>query len=137
MNFLLTDAMKEDIEKLTNDIEQIICSNDRATVSCSKSFLTYWIHDEDYGTEFRVAFSPLVITVSRVCFKQRRRGCMTKCINLLEAFAAKYQIKKICIQSVLTTEMMNWCKKNNYVIAPYIFQQEINGVISGDYIKEF
>lgn len=40
---------------------------------------------------------------------------MTSIINLLKEYCAKEHISQICIQSVETKEMMNWCIKNNFI----------------------
>lgn len=122
------------MNELVRELKEIIEDNEEIDLSYYKNFTTYWIHDEGYNREFRIAFVGDRIIISRVCFENRRRGCMTRCFESIKRYALENGIREICIQSVLTQEMMAWCLDNDF--RPNIYCMKVDGVIIGDYIYE-
>ncbi len=54
------------------------------------------------------------LVVARVEFINRRQGKMTELLRILKAIQKRYGIEEIKIESVLTDEMKQWCKKNGF-----------------------
>ena len=60
---------------------------------------------------------------------------MTAVLQLLDKYCKKYGIVKLCIQSVETKEMSDFCKKWDIKPDPYASFQ-VNGFMAGDHIKD-
>lgn len=80
----------------------------------------------DYEVEFRYVKLLDRVIVSRVKFNNKRNGCFTKCMKVLQDNAKEYDVHKIIVQSVETAEMARWCNKNGY---------KLNGISILDGIK--
>lgn len=118
--------------EIINNIKDIIEQKQNCKLQLNKTFNTYWIIDKN--NEFRISsIGKYQIVISRVEFQNKRLGTMTAIINLLKEYCSKEHIPQICIQSVETKEMMNWCIKNNFIPNEnaIIF---INDLILGDYL---
>ena len=74
----------------------------------------------------------LTLRISRVCFKNRRRGTMTSIVGILIDYCQREGISEILIQSVETPEMMAFCLKNGFVPSEWNIPTE--DVLLGDYI---
>lgn len=98
------------LESLISTIE----SHNDCVIRCDESFHTIWLHDETYENEFRYTILANRIIVSRVCFLNKRNGCMTACFELLKKFSDQESFSTIEIQSVTTYPMMMWCLKNDF-----------------------
>ena len=124
------------LEDEINEIKDLIEKRDHCKITISKSFTTLWFIGDNNETELRLNFLPPVrLTVSRVCFHNRRQGIMEDVLNLLEKYCKNYGIPKLCIQSVLTKEMDNFCRKWNIQPDPYA-SIPMEDFISGDHVKE-
>lgn len=80
----------------------------------------------DYEVEFRYVKLLDRVIVSRVKFNNKRNGCFTKCMKVLQDNAKEYDVHRIIVQSVETAEMAGWCNKNGY---------KLNGISILDGIK--
>ena len=92
-----------------------IASRNDCKLYYTNTFGTIWIKDEEPTTEFRYVIIANQLIVSRILFKNRRRGCMTACFEILKQFASKLNYDTIVIQSVETYEMMQWCTKMDFM----------------------
>lgn len=118
------------------EIKELLETKDHCKVIPQKSFNTIWFHGDNGETELRLNFlGNLKLIVSRVCFHNRRQGTMTAVVQLLDKYCKKYGIVKLCIQSVETKEMSDFCKKWDIKPDPYASFQ-INGFMAGDHIKD-
>lgn len=119
-----------------NEIQKIIETKDQCKIDIQKTFNTIWFRGDNDETELRLNFlGNMKLIVSRVCFHNKRQGTMEAILHLLEEYCKKYHIKKICIQSVVTKEMDNFCKKWNLLPDPnasFMFDD----FVGGDHIKE-
>lgn len=100
------------------------------------SFRTTWLYCKDNDTEFRYCILAGKIIVSRICFVNKRSGCMTACFDILKQFANILGYSTIQIQSVLTYEMQQWCLKHHFIPDVYnMLTQDEQGrnVITGNY----
>lgn len=118
-------------------LKRIIEDGDRVPLYCQQELSGIWLRSEptdDIETELRLLTLPnMKLTVSRVCFKNRRIGTMSRVFSFLKEFCIRENIPKIVIQAVETEEMARWCEKNGFhPDATASFQ--MNGVILGDYI---
>lgn len=119
-------------------IADIIEKKDSCAVSIEKWLNTVWFKDKETGseTELRLLFLGNVkLTISRVCFKNRRQGTMTEILRYLEQLCREKEIEKIVFQSVETKEMMNFCLKNGYLPNPHA-SIEVGDFVAGDYEKK-
>lgn len=117
---------------LTSTIEQY----NHCKLDCNISFRTTWLYCKDNDTEFRYCILANKIIVSRICFTNKRNGCMAACFEILKQFANILGYSVIQIQSVLTYEMQQWCLKHNFIPDLYnMLTQDKYGrnVITGDY----
>lgn len=125
-----------DEKQLQESLIDEISKRNECKLQCDISFKKVWIHDENYETEFRYVIFLNKIIVSRICFKNRHDGCMTACFEILKQFADKLNYSVIEIQSVQTFEMMQWCKKMNFVPGQCnldIVDSQNRKVLIGDY----
>lgn len=127
MKFELTETEKSLRNELMNNIEKV----NNCELICQQSFQTLWLHNNDYSVEFRYVIFLNKLIISRVCFSERRRGCMSLCLNTIKKYAQKLNLTTLVIQSVQTKEMANFCIKNN--ILPNEYCMEIEGIFVGDY----
>lgn len=95
---------------------------------------TFWFKDNQ-NAELRIVCGLDRITVSRICLNNKRRGTMTEILKELTNICIRHHWKTIVIQSVLTSEMENWCHKNGFVPDKYCAVQTKEG-IRGDFLKE-
>ena len=105
--------------KLRDRLIREISERNHCDVECNRSFQTMWIHNADYSTEFRYVILMDKLIVSRVCFNNRRKGCMTACLDILKEFSNILGYNQIEIQSVETFEMMKWCNKMEFIPRDY------------------
>lgn len=125
--------MKSDLQTaLTSIIEQY----NHCKIDCNISFHTTWLYCKDNNTEFRYCILANKIIVSRICFANRRNGCMTACFEILKQFADTLGYSVIQIQSVLTYEMQQWCLKHSFIPDLYnmpMQDEQGHHVITGNY----
>lgn len=95
---------------------------------------TFWFKDNQ-NAELRIICGLDRITVSRICLNNKRHGTMTQILNKLNNICTRHHWKTIVIQSVLTSEMENWCHKNGFLPDKYCAIQTEEG-IRGDFLKE-
>lgn len=123
---------EEDIAELTALLEQ----HEQKTILCKKEMSGIWLHSEDWETELRLLLLfHYRLTVSRVCFVNRRRGTMTAVLNWMIHFCQQHEIQSILVQSVETPEMASWCIKNGFKPNPNASFFTGNMII-GDYQRE-
>lgn len=123
-------------DELKDQLMEEIFQRNKTKIKCYKSFSTVWLRDDYMETEFRYVILLNKIIVSRICFKNRRQGCMTRCFEILKAFADRLNYDTIEIQSVETYEMSEWCRKNKFVPAEYAISIRDNfghEFMTGDY----
>lgn len=104
---------------LQSELIHEISARNNVNLSCDISFQKVWLHDELYETEFRYVIFLRKIIVSRICFKNRHSGCMTACFEILKKYAGVLDYDIIEIQSVETFEMMQWCRKMDFIPKEY------------------
>lgn len=123
------------LESLISTIE----SHNDCVIRCDESFHTIWLHDEAYDNEFRYTILADRIIVSRICFQNKRNGCMTACFELLREFSDQESFSIIEIQSVLTYSMMMWCLKNDFEPSRdcmTFVDEDGHSIITGDYARK-
>lgn len=64
--------------------------------------------------ELIIRFTKDILVVKNVEFIHKRVGYMTKVYEYLIEIAQKYRITQIEIESVVSDEMENWCRKYNF-----------------------
>ena len=117
---------------LTKTIEQY----NHCKIDYNIAFRTTWLYCKNNDTEFRYCIFVNKIIVSRICFTNKRNGCMTACFEILKQFADTLGYSVIQIQSVLTYEMQQWCLKHNFVPNEYCMStqdEQGRNIITGDY----
>ena len=113
-------------------LKNIIDKHNNCDCNWNISFSTIWFQDDE--VELRISFlQNIKLIISRVCFINKRNGTMSEILEKLKEICQKNHIKLICMQSVLTDEMINFCKKNDFLPDEYS-SYEIDGKIFGDYI---
>ena len=136
---MILDPMKVTLSdsEITN-IKEIIERKDKCKTEVAPSFNTIWFRNRtaEFETELRLlCLGNLKLTISRVCFKNRRCGTMSEILEKLEQICKEKNIQKIVFQSVETNEMSNFCLKHGYM-PNLTCSFEIDGMIFGDYEKE-
>ena len=120
----------EDVKKLIEIIE----NKEHKKVHCFPEFNGIWIRDKGFETEMRLLIlADFRVTVSRVCFSNRRQGLMTDIYCYLKEFCKEHNICQIMIQSVETKEMANWCIKHGFKPNPSS-SLKLEEFICGDYV---
>lgn len=125
-----------DEKQLQESLMDEISKRNGCKLQCDISFKKVWIHDENYETEFRYVIFLNKLIVSRICFKNRHSWCMTACFEILKQFSDKLNYDIIEIQSVQTFEMMQWCRKMNFVPNQWnldVIDSQNRKVFIGDY----
>lgn len=104
-------------------------------ILCQRGIREVWYRDDAWEMELRLLFlHDIRLTVSRVCFVNRRQGTMTKVLAFLKEFCERNHIKELVIQSVETLEMANWCLKMGFEPDPHAsFALPDNEFVLGDY----
>lgn len=129
--------MKSDFEKaLRESLFSEIKNRNGCNLQCVESLGSTWIKDDELTTEFRYTALANRLIVSRVAFKNRHRGCMTTCFEILKHFATNLNYDIIVIQSVETCEMMQWCLKMGFTAPSCNFMtrdSQGRSVLLGDY----
>ena len=111
-----TCVIKEYESELQGTLLKVISEYNRCNLECHKSNNnTIWMCNDSFEIEFRYVILLNRIIVSRISFRDRRRGCMAECFKVIQDFAKKLSLNIIEIQSVETYEMMCWCKKMGFV----------------------
>ena len=124
------DFTDEEINILKNLLE----SKDKELYSINKSFHTVWFQSESSEAELRIAFlSNVQLTISRVCVSHKRKGIITSILQELIKMCKKRNINKIVMQSVLTLECSEFCKKNKFIPDPST-SIVLNEFIGGDWV---
>ena len=95
----------------------IIGSSDNTNLTCTKDFDKFWIHSEDYDTEFRFTIFNNSFVISRVLFQNQNKGTMTKCLEAIKQYHKMFPNKfnSITIQSEETYGINQWSRKNGFV----------------------
>ena len=117
-------------------MKTLLESKEGVSVIAQSQMSGVWFHDENWEMELRLLLlADLHLTVSRVIFRNKRKGTMTELLKMLEAFCVRNQVKEILVQSVETPEMAVWCRKNGFV--PDSNASFMSGEVSlGDYRKK-
>ena len=116
------------------DITSLLKEREKTDIECIPQISGIWLHDPSWQTELRLLVLPKIkLTVSRVCFQRRRQGTMSEVVKWMIRYCHNHEIPQICIQSVETQEMVNFCLKNDFSPNP-LTSFEIDGRILGDYI---
>jgi len=126
---------KEIPDEILNELKKVIEENNMCHIQIQKSFSGYWLADDNgiEDNELRIfTLGKFRLTISRVNFKYKRKGTMTKVLKILCDFCRKENIDEIVVQSVLTYEMMQFCLKNNFI--PSKENILVDNVLTGDYI---
>lgn len=128
--------MKDISPDIIEKIKEIIEENEDCILDVNKSFQTYWFRNVNYKggqeTEFRIArLGDFQLLISRVYFENKRKGTMTRIMDLLKDYCKEEHIQRIRIQSVETYEMMCFCKK--YPLDPCQENIWVDNILMGDY----
>lgn len=120
--------------EVIQSIKQIIEEKNQCSLNIQKTFSTYWLRDFA-ANELRISrLQDFEIIISRVEFENKRAGTMTEVMKVLTNYCQKEHIGQICVQSVATYEMMQFCMKNK--IKPKQENIWINDILAGDYVLE-
>ena len=115
-------------------IKNIIEDKDHQKCTVHKSFGTVWIQGETSDTEFRISFLfNFKLIISRVKFQNQRHGIMSSLLEELKSICLGNSVHIICMQSVVTKEMINFCIKQQFKPDPYCTISK-DGNIYGDYL---
>ena len=115
-------------------IKNIIEYKDHQKCVVYKSFNTVWIQGETSDTEFRISFlCNFKLIISRVKFQNQRHGIMSSILEELKEICLENNVHTICMQSVVTKEMINFCIKQQFKPDPYC-TFDYDGNIYGDYL---
>lgn len=119
-----------------NEIHGLISlleKREQTTILFHREMSGVWFYDENREMELRILLlADIRLTISRVCFIHRHQGTMTEVFHWLVEFCKVHHIKEICVQSVESKEMANWCIKNNFVPDPNS-TFPMDNFICGDY----
>lgn len=119
----------EEIQSLIGLLEE----KEKVPILFQREMSGIWLYDENREMELRILLlADIRLTISRVCFIHRHQGTMTKVFHWLVEFCKVHHVKEICVQSVETKEMANWCIKNNFVPDPNS-TFPMDNFICGDY----
>ena len=122
---------------VVSQLHNLIEKAESCSIEDHRGIREIWFRGDNGETELRLlSLMGRRITLSRVCFVNRRQGTMTKVKELLEAYCIENHVPKLVIQSVETKEMSAWCFKNGFQPDPYT-TFDFNGFIAGDFIKTF
>lgn len=122
-------------DKEIAEVQELLHRREGVPVQVEKELSGFWFHSDNWKSELRIIFlSTFRLTVSRVCFINRRRGTMTEIGAYLEVFCRTRQIPELVIQCVETSEMVQWCNKNGFSPIPSA-SMVFDGIIMGDYRK--
>lgn len=119
----------KDFKKIIEIIED--CEDTKLDVNMSVAGNNIFMMSSEQETELYIKKSLDSIIISRVNFKNKRKGIMTKVLNELINLTKYYGYNKIIVESVLTEEMSKFCIKNNFIQKPNYFG-EFDGYM-GDY----
>lgn len=115
-------------------LKKIIETQDHQSCIVTKSFNTVWIQGEESDTEFRICFlGNLKLIISRVKFQNQRQGILSFLLEELKKICLENDVHVICIQSVVTKKMINFCLKHHFEPDPYATFLN-DGDIYGDYL---
>lgn len=121
-------------ENQIETIKNIIEDKDHQKCIVHKSFNTVWIHGETSDTELRISFlGNLRLIISRVKFQNQRCGIMSTLLEELKEICLENNVHTICMQSVETKEMLNFCIKQQFKPDPYC-TFDYDGDLYGDYL---
>lgn len=127
----LRDAFRKEAESFAKWLSE----REGVHILCTQELSGTWLHSRTYTSELRILLlADIQITVSRVCFINRRQGTMTAVLQWLEDFAMRNHIGKIVIQSVETDAMCCWCLNHGFQPNPNA-SIEVGGKIYGDYVR--
>lgn len=97
-------------------------------------------YSEEMGKQceimLRFASKEQGIIVARVQFAHERKGKMTMLYQILKSIAEKYGYRRVMIESVVTEEMENWCKKNGLVRIQGGYHIDPNDLAPGEHLYE-
>lgn len=111
----------------------ILEKGEKTKFFCQPGIRSWWFQNTN-GAELRIVFGRnKQLIVSRVNLNRKRQGTMTAIYNLLREIGAAHGYNKIVIQSVLTSEMEQWCRKNHFKPDPNTSFEMEDG-IRGDFI---
>lgn len=117
-----------------SELIALLKEKEKTEIACIPQIMGIWLHDSSWHTELRLLVLPrMKLTVSRVCFQNRRQGIMTEVLKWMKRYCRKHSISRICIQCVETKEMANFCNKNGFAPEPTA-SFEMNGIVFGDYV---
>lgn len=121
-------------ENQIKTIKNIIEDKDHQKCTVHMSFNTVWIQGETSDTELRISFlGNLRLIISRVKFQNQRCGIMSTLLEELKEICLENNVHTICIQSVETKEMINFCIKQQFKPDPYC-TFDYDGDLYGDYL---
>ena len=121
-------------DSISNQLKQLIENAEGVQVFVEKERSGIWLHSEEGDSELRLStLMKITLFISRVQFRRKRQGTMTKVLKTLLNFCAANEIESIRIQSVCTPEMIQWALKNGFTpIEVTCYTQD--GLKYGDYI---
>lgn len=108
-----------DFKEIINTIQEV----EGVELNVTKSIMgnNIYMFSMEQETELYIKKSLNNIIISKVNFKNKRQGLMTKILNELIKITKDYDYDTIMVESVLTKEMSNFCLKHNFIQKPNYF----------------
>lgn len=120
-----------DFEEIKEIMQKL--DNTKVSIVFNSLFNTIWLQG-DSGLESEIYLKIYVdkLVIARMGFNNRHKGIGTEMLRLLKDYAKKNNLKSVMVESTLTKEMNNFCRK--YGFKPVEHQcHEYNGDIFGNY----
>lgn len=97
-----------------NSIKEILQEiNNESHVVESKRYNNIYFYN-DSGDVY-IKFNRKQVILSRISLEKQRQGYGTRILNILKDYCKKYSIEELVIESVLTDEMLAFCKKHGFM----------------------
>lgn len=126
-------------ETAENKIKSLIEAIQGVELQVDHGIREIWYRDASgkTETELRLTFLPeRRLTVSRVCFEKKNIGTMSAVLKLLLGACNEEKYPVLCIQSVLTREMADFCLNHGFKPDKTVCFPLSDGFITGDYLLE-
>ena len=122
---------EEDLSPIIDIIEKAEKTKLNVTYSPFKNNVMLSAHEQETELYLKLSYNNIII--SRVQFKNKRQGTMTRLLKEIILIAHKKEIKSVLVESVLTKEMSSFCIKNGFIRQVNYFDE---GSYYGNYLLE-
>lgn len=108
-----------DFKEVINLIQEV----EKVELNVNKSIMgnNIYMCSMEQETELYIKKSLNSLIISKVNFKNKRQGLMTKILKELIKITKEYGYDTIMVESVLTKEMSHFCLKHNFIQKPNYF----------------